>query len=140
MKNIAKKRTLYTISFTITLSQSTHKNLQIVYKTKYSIAPRILTPQNSNNLESERKIRANFVPESERCFRIRTPSMLFMYVCAYVSPVLGHPYASSFSSLSEAVVKASRVISAANFMLLCLFCVIFLYNNNLVYSPWVLKV
>ena len=42
--------------------------------------------------ESERKIWANFVPESECCFGIRTPSTLFVYVCAYVFPALGHPY------------------------------------------------
>ena len=43
-------------------------------------------------------------------------------VClCYVSPALRHPYALSFSSLSEAAVKAYRVISAANFMLLFLF-------------------
>ena len=37
---------------------------------KYRGDPGIRTPQNSNNLESERKIQANFVPESERCFGI----------------------------------------------------------------------
>jgi len=39
--------------------------------------PGIRTPQNSNDLESERKIRANFVPKSERpaccsCMSVRT--------------------------------------------------------------------
>ena len=67
----------------------THIAINVRY---YRGDPGIRTPQNSNNLESERKIRANFVPEYERCFGIRTPSTLFVYVCAYVSPALGHPY------------------------------------------------
>ena len=78
-------------------------------------------PRNPNASELE-QFGIQTKNSSKFCPRIRTPSTLFVYVCAYVSPALGHPYALSFSSLSEAVVKASRVISAANFVpVLCYF-------------------